>query len=528
MNVKKTAHVTAPFAKLLGTALALVGLATSTHSQTVDSFNPGADGWVYSLAVQADGKILVGGLFSTLDGGSRSNLGRLNADGTLDSTFNPGVSSYVFCLAVQSDGKILVGGGFNTLAGQTRRSLGRLNADGTLDSTFNTGVDAYVYSLVVQADGKIVVGGAFVTLGGQPRRSLGRLNANGTLDSTFNPGGGGDVQSLAVQPDGKILVGGYYGLGRLNADGTLDGNFNPGANNNVSSLAVQADGKILVGGAFNTLAGQSRTNIGRVYADGTLDSTFNPGGTGANNYVSSLAVQTDGKILVGGRFTTLGGQSRTNIGRLNADGTLDSTFDPGANQDLTSLAVQADGKILLGGGFTTLGGQTRNHLGRLNNTAPATQSLGYDGSTITWLRGGTSPEVWRTTFDYSEDGLTWTKVGGGTRIPGGWQLAGVAPLTNGTLRARGYVTGEAANWFVETDIGVVLSTERFASITLDGDGGLRATVVGPPGRIFTLQGTPDLSQWTDLGLYTNQTGTLVLTIVPPAGQTTYFYRTHSP
>jgi hypothetical protein len=80
---------------------------------------------------------------------------------------------------------------------------------------------------------------------------------------------------------------------------------------------------------------------------------------------------------------------------------------------------------------------------------------------------------------------------------------------------------------VETDIGLALPVERFASITLDSDSALRATVVGPPGRGFTLQGTLDLSQWTDLGLYTNQTGTLVLTIVPPACEKAYFYRTRS-
>src|SRR5437899_11448690 len=109
-----------------------------------------------------------------------------------------------------------------------------------------------------------------------------------------------------------------------------------------------------------------------------------------------MAVQADGKILVGGYFSTLGGQSRNYIGRLNADGTLDTSFDPGADNAVNSLAVQADGKILVGGFFTTVGGQSRNYIGRLNNTGPATQSLTFDGSTLTWMRGGTSPEVWRT------------------------------------------------------------------------------------------------------------------------------------
>jgi hypothetical protein len=102
-----------------------------------------------------------------------------------------------------------------------------------------------------------------------------------------------------------------------------------------------------------------------------------------------------------------------------------------------SLAVQADGKILVGGWFTTLGGQTRNLIARLNNTEPATQSLSYNGTTITWLRGGASPEVWRTTFDYSTDGVFWSSLGGGVRIPGGWERADATLPVGATIRARG-------------------------------------------------------------------------------------------
>jgi len=139
--------------------------------------------------------------------------------------------------------------------------------------------------------------------------------------------------------------------------------FNPGANGGVSSLAVQTDGKILAGGGLFTLGGLPRNRIGRLNADGSLDAAFNPG---ANGEVDSLAVQTDGKIVVAGSFTLLGGQPRSNIGRLNADGSLDTTFNPGANFPVSSLAVQADGKILAGGNFTTLGSQPRNYIGRLN------------------------------------------------------------------------------------------------------------------------------------------------------------------
>jgi uncharacterized delta-60 repeat protein len=437
----------------------------SAQSPLPDSFNPGADDDVYSLAVQADGKILVGGAFTWFVG----RIGRLNVDGTLDTGFNPGASGgpypHVCSLAVQADGKILVGGDFTTLGGQARNYIGRLNVDGTLDSGFNPGANDVVGPLAVQADGKILVGGDFTTLGGQTRNYIGRLNVDGTLDSGFNPGANSSVYSLAAQVDGKILVGGCFTtlggqprnrIARVNANGTLDSGFNPGAGTTdgyppyVYSLAVQADGKILVGGWFTTLGGQTRSYIGRLNADGTLDSGFNPG---ASSYVESLAVQADGKILVGGCFTTLGGQPRSCLGRLNADGTLDTAFNPGADGRVYSLAVQADGKILVGGDFMTLGGQTRVRVGRLNNTGPATQSLSFDGSTITWLRGGTSPEVWRTTFDLSADGLTWASLGAGTRRTGGWQLPTAPAPQSGVIRGRGYVSGGLYNgsgWFVET------------------------------------------------------------------------------
>jgi uncharacterized delta-60 repeat protein len=213
---------------------------------------------------------------------------------------------------------------------------------------------------------------------------------------------------------------------------------------------VQADGKILVGGSFTTLGGKTRSRIGRLHADGTLDASFNPE---ASSSVYSLAVQADGKILVGGQFTTLGGQTRNRISRLHADGTLDIGFNPEASSSVYSLAVQADGKILVGGQFTTLGGQTRNRIGRLNNTDPATDSLTYDGFTVTWLREGSSPEVWRTTFDYTTDGVLWTALGEGNRVSGGWERTPSIVPVDATVRARGFVTGGQYNgsgWYVES------------------------------------------------------------------------------
>ncbi len=521
-------------------ALLAVNLAT------LDSgFNPGPNNGVSSLAVQADGKILVGGWFTTMGGQSCNCVGRLNADGTLDSGFNAGpfegnVTS-VNGLAVQVDGKIVVGGWFTTLGGQARNNIARLNADGTLDSAFNLGADCGVYPLAAQAEGKILVGGCFTTLGGQSRNYLGRLNSDGTLDTGFNPGANNDVYSLAVQADGEILVGGSFTMldgqtrnyiGRLNADGSLDRSFNPGAVANlgafpgVTALVVQADGKILVGGSFTTLGGQPCNCLGRLNADGTLDTGFNPGPVGGGPYggVRCLALQADGKILVGGGFTNLCGQPCNYLGRLNADGTLDSGFNPGPGPvsyggSVQSLAVQSDGKILVGGDFTTLGGQSRNCIGRLNNTEPATQSLGYDGSTITWLRGGASPEVWRTTFDFSTNGTDWASLGAGARTAGlpagqagGWQLTNTSlPSATGTIRARGYVTGgqyDGSTWFVESDLQVPSAASPPPVILVnDPSFGFSSNrfgfeFSGTAGQVVIVETSTNLASWTSVATNT--------------------------
>jgi uncharacterized delta-60 repeat protein len=215
-------------------------------------------------------------------------LGRLNSDGTLDTSFNPQVNGNVSTLAAQTDGKILVGGNFTSLGGHPCNYLGRLNADGTLDATFNASATIGIDTLAVQADQKVLVGGSFSSLGGQPIHSLGRLNSNGTLDAGFNPGATGSVLSLAVQSDGSIVMGGTFGtiggqvrtnIARINGDGTLDTNFTAGANATVSALALQANGRILAGGQITTLAGSARNHVGRLSATAIPTQTLSYDGT---------------------------------------------------------------------------------------------------------------------------------------------------------------------------------------------------------------------------------------------------------
>ena len=257
-------------------------------------------------------------------------------------------------MVLQPDGRILVGGAFTTLGGgglgtTVRNYLGRLESDGSLDSSFNPGADSWIQSLVVQPDGKIVVAGDFNTLGG---------GAFGTTSRNY--------------------------IGRLYADGTVNADLNPGANAVVFAMALQPDGHVLVGGNFTTLGGGGtgstpRSHIGRLRPNGAV-AAFNPG---ANDAVFAIAVQPDGKILMGGEFTTLGGGGtgttpRSFIGRLSADGAIDATFNPGANAAVWTLILQPDGKILVGGLLTMLGGggtgaTSSPRLGRLNLTARSTR-----------------------------------------------------------------------------------------------------------------------------------------------------------
>ena len=158
---------------------------------------------------------------------------------------------------------------------------------------------------------------------GTNRLGLARLNANGSLDGSFNPGPGvfgSYVESLALQPDGKVLVAEGYFIRRLNSNGSLDASFGTGVGGfgQVESSVVQSDGKVLIGGLFATINGTNRNNIARLNANGSLDSSFNPG-TGADGRVRSVALQSDGKVLIGGDFAAVNGVARPHVARLYGD-----------------------------------------------------------------------------------------------------------------------------------------------------------------------------------------------------------------
>ncbi len=429
----------------------LVGTGTGIGS--VDSPEPVADNPVNVVALQPDGKILLGGEFSSILNGNHNRIARLNQDGTLDQDFNAQVSGSITSLALQSDGKILLAGRFVTVNGATHSRIARLNQDGSLDTGFNPQANGDALGVMVQADGKILIGGTFTAVNGTPRSRIARLHSDGSLDLDFHPQADDAVGCITVQPDNKILIGGIFytvdgssriGIARLNPDGTLDEDFNPMLNGYLMTLVVQPDGKILLGGGFTSVGGVTRNRIARLHSDGVLDTDFNPN---ANDRVDCLALQADGKILLGGLFTSLGGTARNYIARLSAAGALDPGFNPNANGDVVNIAIQADGKIILSGGFNIVGGILKNHYARLSND-PATQTLSLPGnSPILWTRGGTAPDVTQVSFENSIDGgATWNLLGFGTRVENtaDWQLA--VPLPgSGLLRARGRSIGGSSN-----------------------------------------------------------------------------------
>jgi uncharacterized delta-60 repeat protein len=452
----------------------------SAHSQTVDAFDPNVGGnWVRSLAVQADGKILIGGKFSTADGQTRNNIARLNVDGSLDTAFNPSADNTVWSLALQADGKILVGGDFTNVGGQPHNKLARLNPDGSPDPGFAPRGGGRFFSL--QADGKMVVTGSFTSADGQTSRPrLARINSDGSLDVGFNAnvGSGFAGSCLAIQEDGKVIVGfsGSVVIGgqtcnnivRLNSDGSLDANFSPNIQASVQSIAVQADGKILVGGGFTSIAGQTRNSIARLHGDGSLDIDFDPNIGSFATTVYRITLQADGKILVGGQFSTIAGQTRSCVARINADGSLDANFAPnvggGYSTHVSIIALQADGKTLIGGDFTVVSGTTRNRIARLANDTTSVSSLSVTGnSKINWNRGGSAPELSQVTFE-SWSGTSWVSLGNAIRVSGGWQMIGLSLPASGQIRAWGRI-GDGGSSIIEQTTSYTSALSNYAAWT---------------------------------------------------------------
>jgi uncharacterized delta-60 repeat protein len=341
------------------------------------------EGTVQVIVEQADGKLLVGGAFTNVNGLPCSGLARLLTDGERDWDFNvnlEGDPPSVIAIALQSDGGIVIGGSFTAVNGVSRDRVARLYPDGTVDPSFDLPVGLFdqVEGIAVQSgDRALVLGYRYAA--GSPVGVLVRCNADGSLDSSFSVGTDGGIATILVQPDDKIMIAGDFSAidgrhcaspARLQANGSLDPSLDSGiGTSGVLHLALQADGRMLLGGFFDYVNGWPQPKLARLSSEGSADLSFTPQVHGTP---AAIAVEPSGKILVSG-LDLVNSVRFSGIARLNPDGSPDISFAAGAGPrgSVSAICRQSDGKLVLGGVFTDFDFFPCNGIVRLNGDSPA-------------------------------------------------------------------------------------------------------------------------------------------------------------
>jgi uncharacterized delta-60 repeat protein len=374
---------------------------TSNTVVTALRGNPGLDpnwtpvfttdnGGVYALLTQPDGKVLVGGLFSDINGRPIQNLARLNADGSVDTNFLTALelgtsdNSAVSALALQPDGKILVGGAFYAVDYESRYFVARLNSDGSLDQTFNTngGPNSSVYGIGVLSDGRIVIGGQFSQVSGSNYSELAILSTNGTVDTTFAPTNAfnSSIYSVAIQPGDRIIASGAFTqfgsqpvpyVARVLTNGMLDSTFNPGGsgpNAYVETTRVLPDGNLFCVGGFN-MYNTTPGPAAMLDSNGVAQSTF-ASTAGLNSRVLNFVQDQSGGFILSGSFNYFGSIPAQSLARFTSAGTFDPTFTTtnAANRQIYALALQTNGTLFVGGEFSTWSNTFQDRLIALNAT----------------------------------------------------------------------------------------------------------------------------------------------------------------
>lgn len=350
----------------------LLGLPAGAQSSALDPTFPPVQatsligstvvpGSILDIVRQADGKYIVGGNFTALNGVPASRLARLEANGTVDVAFTTACAAngQVNSLALQPDGRLLVGGNFTTLAGTPRDYIGRLLPSGALDPSFAPYIPAPsvgtgIRKVLLQPDGQALVCGAFNLRGaGYSPQYIARLQGStGQYDPSFGftlPTPDTAPLTLLLQPDGRLLVGGNgpsyrraFMLLRLLPDGTLDPTYTTLEStftSELNALALDAAGRIYAGGMFQN--GPGNAFVRRYLPNGTLDTsfTYSLGSAQTLLYVKALALQPNGRLLVG----------HTLAERVQTNGSFDTSFITGIGGEINRFLVQPDGAILIAG-----------------------------------------------------------------------------------------------------------------------------------------------------------------------------------
>jgi uncharacterized delta-60 repeat protein len=441
-----------------GTSAPRSGIARFNGDGTFDpSFDPGAGfGVFFGTAPQrivrqtlgADsGKLVVQGNFETFDGYAVDGFVRLHPNGSYDNMFHAGIAPAdpftISGLMLQSDDKIVVYGSFLGFAGDPRSGIVRLQSGGAVDGGFVTpsfeeyGEPGTISVVVQQADGRLVVGGFFHSVGGVAAPNVARLAMNGDHDPTFQRALPTAVSTRSMRwpfrpSDNKVFIGGYFAtfggairnnLAWLSSDGALEPTFNglPGAIGyapTVHALATQSDGKILVGGFFSSLDGMPRHNVVRLNPDASLDSSFGQGLV-VDGSVRAFAIQPDGKIVIVGAFRAVNGVRRGRVVRLNPDGTVDTSFNPtgtGADATINAVMLDSQGSVYVGGAFTNFNGTPKLRIAKLTASGTPDPNFGSLAQTTSFIQS--SNRATRTASSSAEPSRRMAAV-----PRGGWRVS---------------------------------------------------------------------------------------------------------
>jgi uncharacterized delta-60 repeat protein len=378
--------------RVVAAVLLLKGALIASAASMVDptfKVGTGANWYVEHMLEQPDGKILFCGLFSKYNDQPVPFIGRLNPDGSIDTSFRAQPAYWVRHMILLPDGKIVIGGMFTVVEGEYRRLIARLNPDGTLDRSFDPGrggevsigtsiygdPNPFIIWMDIQPDGKIVAIGNFHDYDGAASPGIVRINPDGSRDASFNVGSGLNTwgRFVRVLPNSQIIASGWFSsynnrnfnrLVRINSDGSFDPTLNAfyGDKTSVYSVYQQPDGKLITSGhSLNDQKLFSR-EIVRLNEDGSVDESW-VGKT--NGKTESIVPQPDGKVILVGSFTGVDGVWKPGIARLNADGTLDPTLHAECNGGIWNATPTRDKKLLVCGEFISIDGVEMNFLGRL-------------------------------------------------------------------------------------------------------------------------------------------------------------------